>query len=155
MNFVLNVMLPSVFLFLYNIVFFDLVHRSSWLFKDCLISTKTFQPLKNIYETSWFKLRLVIWMNNIKHCNYSHLFSWTLPDNPNSIPLIIVTSTVTEVFICFFRNSDLKMSVICIWKNEKHSCLLRRRRNEKFNSPCQELLTLMTCQKKCKINIYY
>lgn len=66
-----------------------------------------------------------------------------------------VTSTVTEVFFCFFRNSDLKMSVICIWKNEKRSCLLRRRKNEKFNSPCQELLTLMTCQKKCKINIYY
>lgn len=69
-----------------------------------------------------------------------------------------VTSTVTEVFflfVCFFRNTDLKMSVICIWKKEKHSCLLRRRKNEKFNSPCQELLTLMTCQKKCKINIYY
>ena len=48
-------------------------------------------------------------MNNIKHCNYSHLFSLTLPDYPNSIPLIIVTSTVTEVFVFFqeFRSEDV------------------------------------------------
>lgn len=57
--------------------------------------------------------------------------------------------------LCLFRNSDLKMLVICIWKNENSSWLLHRRKNEKFNSPCQEWSIPMTCQKKCKINIYY
>ena len=64
-NLGLGIMQSSTFYFVWKhslciqvcwyIYFFNLVHRLSWQFKDCLISTKTFQPLRNICETSWFK----------------------------------------------------------------------------------------------------
>lgn len=78
----LSVNLLFAFGFVNTCIFiFNLVHRSSWPFKDCLISTKTFQPLRNIYETSWSKSRLVIGMYKI---NIIFIFAscfeiWQLP----------------------------------------------------------------------------